>query len=238
MFRVKTLIAATALSFTSLGASASTIDFETIPDGAASAGQVISDQFLSSHGVTFSLMNGATGDTIDDGLVLADVGNARTAFPGFKGGDAVIDDDKSVVDDFVLTDNSLTRSGLVNPVLLLQYQTSTAGFSADIIDIDFKEAFEIRIYSDLTGVALLDTYIIKAGDDDTGNGVATQFSFARDEADVRRIEIERLGARNGFFGTGFDNFVTGAVIAPVPLPAGMPLMAGGLGLFALMRRKG
>ncbi len=224
--------AVTLASATSAYASA--IDFETIPGATPSEGLSISDQFLASEGVTFSLANGASP-------VLAETGAPRTAFagpPNDTGSDNPVGGQN--IGSFFLTDDGVL-SGLVSPALIVTYSAPTSAASGVILDIDYDESFAISLYDAPTGGTLLDTITIDAGDPGTGDGIASQWSFARGQADVFRLEFQGTRTAAGGFGLGFDNFdakhAAGAP-ATVPLPETLPLIAGALlGLGLLARRK-
>lgn len=117
-------------------ATASTIDFESIPEALPSDGLIISDQFLDSHGVTFSLEGGGHP-------VLAQVGPPATAFLG-PPGHSVPDSPADGVDlgAFFLTDDG--NVGAPPSPLIVTYDRPVAQASGEIIDIDFSESWLIN----------------------------------------------------------------------------------------------
>ena len=224
-------------------AGAAVIDFETVPGDTPSEGLQITNQFASA-GVTFGLVDGLTGVAVAGGPVIARVGAPITAFDGGAFGDDGIDPvDQARIGDFFLTDDGLTSTGIRNPILVVTYSVASSFFTADILDIDFSETFEIRAYDAVTGGNLLNTINLTTSSPDTNNGIATQVGYNHGSDAILRVEFEGQGnvtPSAGFFGLGFDNFDSGVTVDPtpaVPLPAGLPLLLAGLGgLWALRRR--
>lgn len=229
---LKTLLAGTFC----LGASsalAAPIDFETIPGDTPVEGLQITNQFASTAGVTFSLVDGGTGETVDGGPVLADVGGNRTAFIGAGNvGDGIAAQDVDKIGTFFLTDDGQTTGGLRNPILVATYSVASSFISADILDIDSNETFTIRFYDSVIGGTLLNTINLTTSSPDTGNGRATPVSYDHGSAEILRVEFEGF-IGGSFFGLGFDNFDSGVTIAPpVPLPASLGFLLTGLTGFA------
>ena len=209
---------------------AALIDFETVPGASPSEGLVVSDQFLASNGVSFSLSNGSNP-------VLAEVGGPRTAFagpPSNTGDDNPVDGQN--IGSFFLTDDG-SAAGLSSPALIVTYSAPTQAASGVILDIDFDESFTISLFDAAVGGNLLDAITINAGDVGTGDGIASLWSFMRPTADVLRIEFKGMRTASGAFGLGFDNFDAQNAAAPVPLPAGLPLLITGLAAFGFVSRK-
>lgn len=175
----------------------SLIDFEAIPGETPFEGLAISDQYLLSDGITFSLENG--GDP-----VLAKVGPPATAFggpPNHNGDDTPALNQN--IGSFFLTDDGVL-SGLDAEPLIVSYSPPTAAASGVILDIDFDETFTIdaRDANDNT----LETITITAGDPNTGDGIATRWVLYRASEDIYSIKFEGQRADAGSFGLGFDNF--------------------------------
>lgn len=216
-----TLLIATALTLL-LSASpmqAVLIDFETIPGDTPSEGLEISDQFLTTAGVSFSLDGGGFP-------TLAEVGSPTVAF-------APSDSPASGqgTGSFFLTDTG--SLGNANPpAVVVSYSTPTAIASGVLLDIDFNESWTIEAF-DASDV-LLETISIEAGDPGTGNALATPWSFDRSTNDIASIKLtgSRPGAVN-VFGLGFDNFETGVV----PEPQTALLVGSGLLFLALRQRR-
>jgi len=213
-------------------ANSGTIDFETIPGVAPFEGLLINTQFLASDGVTFSLEGGGSP-------VLAEVGRPRTAFLGFGNvGDTPAPGQG--VGQFFLTDDGLT-SGTAPVALIVDYSVLTASASGVILDIDGttgQENFLIEAFDGAGG--LLAMISIASGDADTGNGIATDWSFNLLSADIASIRCIGTRSGSGFFGLGFDNFDTGVSGATaIRLPAALPLYGTGLAILGFIgwRRK-
>ncbi|MQQ07490.1 VPLPA-CTERM sorting domain-containing protein [Epibacterium sp. SM1979] len=241
---------AAAISFASLmfatSASAASITFEDIAGMPPVDGLEITNQFAATAGVTFGLIDGSTGSALAQGPVLAEVGGPGTAFGGFGGGgDTIAPGSAAQIGNFFLTDDGLGSGGLRNPILVAEYSVASSFISADILDLDFSETFEIRFYDAVTGGNLLNTILLSASSPNTGNGVATTVNYDHGAAEILRVEFEGRSNRAptiGFFGLGFDNFNSGVEIeplppSPIPLPAGLPLMLAGLAGFGVLRAR-
>ena len=223
------------------------ISFEEIAGMAPTDGLEITDQFAATAGVTFSLIDGLTGSVPSSGPMLAEVGGPRTAFEGFGAGDDTIAPSSAAqIGSFFLTDDGLTTGGLQNPILVASYSVASSFITADILDLDFSETFDIRFYDATTGGNLLNTISLSAGSPGTGNGIATSIRYDHGSADILRVEFEGRGNVTpavGFFGLGFDNFDSGVVLAPnppspVPLPASAWMLLAALGgIFKVSRSR-
>lgn len=202
MFAQRHLIAAPcaalALFLSPSAARGEAITFETIPGvGAPTEGMEISDQFLPSAGVSFSLEGGGFPR-------IAQVGGPATAFngpPTNTGDDNPLPGQR--IGDYFLTDDGVL-GGLTSPALILSYDSPTNAASGVILDIDFDESFTIEP-RDASG-NVLETITITAGEPDTGDGVATPWSFQRAASDVHSIRFQGARQAAGVFGLGFDNF--------------------------------
>jgi len=175
------------------------IDFEWVPGfGTPWEGLAIDTQFLSTHGVTFVLDTGAAP-------VIADIGGNSTGFFGPPGHTA---GDKPAVGQnlgsYFLTDDGSITGDPVAPPLIVTYDPPTAEASGEIVDIDHDEQFIIEL-RDQFG-AVIDSITITAGDPGTGDGLATPWSFDRDENDVFSIRFVGSRTEAGGFGLGYDNF--------------------------------
>ncbi len=187
-------------------AAAQVIDFETIPGDVPAEGLPIGDQFLASHGVTFSLEGGGTP-------VLAEVGAPITAFQG-PGGAADTPAAGVDIGDFFLTDDGVT--GGAPPPLLITYENPTAGASGLILDVDGTESFLIEARDDLD--AVLEDQLIAAGDSGTGDGAASWWGFQRPQNDIASIRIVGMFEGAFGFGLGFDDFNAAGICPDAPLP--------------------
>ena len=194
------------------------IDFESIPGESPYEGLLISDQFLSTAGVSFSLEGGGFP-------VLAEVGFPMTAF---ELGDTPTPDQGT--GSFFLTDTG-SLSGDTPPAVIISYSIRTGIASGVLLDIDFNEGWTIEAFNS-DGV-LLDTITLNSGDPGTGSALATPWSFNRVRNDISSIRLSGIRPGSaGYFGLGFDNFETGVI----PEPCTSLLFGVGLSIFALRRR--
>jgi hypothetical protein len=201
-------------------AVAGTIDFELVPSiGVPSEGLQISNQYLATEGISFSLEGGGFPR-------IAEVGNPRTAFGSSYGGDTPAPGQE--IGSFFLTDDGVL-SGLQSPALIVTYDTPTAEASGVILDLDFDETFTIQPL-DISG-AILDTITISAGDPDTGDGIATNWLIDRRVNEIYSIRFKGTRQASGAFGLGFDNFNARSA-DPTPPPISNPA-PGTLGILGL-----
>jgi hypothetical protein len=173
------------------------IDFETIPCETPREGLVISDQFSTTTGVSFRLEGGGHP-------VLADVGGDRTAFIGPSDEDGNTNDTVAPgqnVGQYFLTDDGDLDSG--STPLIVTYDPPTAEASGFVLDVDGGETYTIEA-RDANG-DILETVTISDDDPETGDGLATYWSFDRENADI--VSLRFVGEKpSGLFGLGFDNF--------------------------------
>ena len=54
---------------------------------------------------------------------------------------------------------------------------------------------------------------------------------------VSAVQFTAFGRQDGGYSFGFDDIVVGEAVAPIPLPAGLPLLLAGLCGLALLRRR-
>jgi hypothetical protein len=175
------------------------IDFEWVPGfGSPWEGLVIDTQYLSTHGVTFSLDFGVAP-------VVADVGGNTTGFhgpPNHTAGDKPAAGQD--LGGYFLTDDGIASGAPFAPPLIVTYDPPTAEASGEIIDIDHDEQFSIELRDELDSV--METITITAGDPGTGDGLATPWSFSHDDNDVYSIRFVGSRSEAGGFGVGYDNF--------------------------------
>ena len=168
------------------------IDFESIDGAPPTEGDEISDQFVDEFGISFSLEDGTFPR-------IAQVGNPATAFSP-----ADTPQSGQGVGMFFLTDDGVLTFDLDTSPLLVAFQTPTSAASGQVLDIDGGEMFtiEARDASDV----VVETIVIQAGDDGTGDALATFWSFERPQADIYSIRFVGVRTQSGGFGLGFDNF--------------------------------
>ena len=194
------IILLTSCSTTSAGQdedktlSDSTITFENVLGTAPVEGQDISNQFQSTFGITFHLTNGGLPK-------IAEVGAPTAAFESDFGEDTPAPNQDTGL--FFLTDDG-NLSGLTSPALLVTFDVPTSVASGQILDIDFDETFTIEARN--SSDTVLETLTIQAGDEGTGDGIATLWSFDRTSADIASIKFQGTRTTSGSFGLGFDNF--------------------------------
>ncbi len=172
------------------------IDFETVPGvGVPTEGTSISNQYQASDGVSFSLEGGGFP-------VIAEAGSPRTAFAGYPSGAG--DDTPAPgqgVGTFFLTDDGVVEG--IPQALIISYDSPVAAASGVIIDIDGDEAWDVEARNS-SGV-VIDTVSLSSGDPDTGDGIATPWSFSHPFADIDSLRIVYVGEQN-IVGLAFDNF--------------------------------
>ena len=172
------------------------IDFEDIPGvGTPFEGMEISDQYLATDGVTFSLEDGTNP-------VIAEVGAPLTGF-WVNGGDPDTPLPDQGIGQFFLTDDGSVAGAISSP-LIVSYATPTAAASGVVLDMDGDEVFTIEA-RDAAG-NVLQTIVINAGDENTGDAVATPWAFDRASDDVHSIRFSGVRTDGGGFGLGFDLF--------------------------------
>ncbi|MEM6430070.1 MAG: hypothetical protein AAF708_12585, partial [Deinococcota bacterium] len=180
--------------------SDSTITFETVPGDIPKEDLKISNQYEEEFGVTFILGNGNPPQ-------LAEVGSPAVAFGSNEIGGPVQEDTVVPGQDtgmFFLTDDRNNFS-ITEPIILIANLSSpTNAASGQLLDIDLDESIVIEAI-DSNGV-VLDTITIQGGDDNTGDLIATLWSFNRPTADISSIRFTTNVTNRGLFGFGFDNF--------------------------------
>jgi hypothetical protein len=195
---------------------AQTIDFETLPSGAATTdNMLINAQYEAEFGIRFSLVN-QNGEKIGFPRI-AKVGSPLTAFVSCQGDDTP-DSGLGVGDSFLTDDGVLGNSA----DLLIEYISPVSEASGVILDVDARssdpgaiESWIVEAYS--PSGELLSTAIINApqgpdepgceGFNGEGDGSARGFSFLRANPDIASIQFSYTGnAKLGSVGLAFDNF--------------------------------
>lgn len=161
-------------------------------------GTVISDQFLESYGLSFSLEGGGFP-------ILAEVGGQTpSAFGSAWGFDTPDPIDAAFIGSFFLTDDGILQ-GLEATPIILEFSTSIDSFTGCILDMDFGEVFKVEAFNRKNERILLDS--IQDGDPNTGDGRATCWGFKIPscEEPVSKLKFSGKRITNGSFGLGLDN---------------------------------
>jgi len=210
-------------------ANATTINFETVPSETPFEGLVIDTQFQATYGVTFSLEGGGSP-------VLAQVGAPATAFTYISSSGADQPAPGQNVGSFFLTDDGSPSTA--SPLLIVTYDTPVNAASGVVIDIDEGtggtiEAWDVQA-RDESG-SIVDTISLSFGDPNTGDGIATTWSFDRSQDDIFSIRFAYVGTKPSY-GIAFDNFSPSSPAVPVP-PAIWLFGSSLLGLIGIARRR-
>jgi len=236
----------------SSSAYAGLINFETVPNGLPSDQLAISNQYLTDHGVTFSLLNAnnssstpfleAVGNTdVGNGFTYLDnnIPTADKAAPGFE----------AELGNYYLRFTTTDQVSSPVPQLVISYAANayTSAASGQIWDIDahnvnglggraqwLVSAFNASnnlLESQLSPLGLLPR------DAGTLDGRPWTWSFDLANADISEIRISYTGTQLQGIGVGFDNINTHSA-AVVPVPTAIWLFGSGLiGLVGVARQK-
>ncbi len=253
---ISTLTVCLALS---ASASASLIDFETLPGGSSTDDLAITTQYAApaDGGVSFYYYAGtnatpglspnglgamymeATGDDTDNGF-----GYGLSSAPTYQYDfDA---DPTHNLGNFLLRGPAdiNARSPFT---MIIKYSEPTTAFGGEIWDIDANtfgtERWQIKVYgetdtlqpwSDTANPSLLSPDGLPIDDPNTLDGKAWVFGYqAPQNVTIDEVHIVFVGSKESTIGLAFDNFNSTAV----PEPASMGILAmGGLAL-ALRRRR-
>jgi hypothetical protein len=207
------LVIATWASF----AGSQTIDFETLPGGAATTDNMLIDaQYEAEFGVRFSLIDRVTGAHAGFPRI-AKVGSPLTAFVSCQGDDTP-DSGLGVGSSFLTDDGVLGNSA----DLLVEYFSPVREASGIILDVDARsslpgavEGWLIQAFSSSGEVLEFIQIFAPQGPDEPGcdgyngegDGSARGFSFSRINADIASLQFSYIGnAKLGSVGLAFDNF--------------------------------
>ena len=170
------------------------INFENFQNGNSSSEYF--EQIISDYGISFELANGSNP-------VIAQVGEPSEAFFSAFGIDAP--EDPSLIGNFFLTDDGVIDGVEYSP-LLINFTNPIDSVSGIILDLDSDEEFEI-LASDENGNELFYQKLV-AGEDMTGDGIATSWGFNLDgcEGTIHSLRFEGFRS-SGDFGLGLDNFI-------------------------------
>ena len=207
---MKKLITTAAVAALAFGtANAAIVNFE---DSGPEGTPVLPTDF-NDAGVSF---------TSTDGLQIVGTGAPQV---GFFPDDMVEGD--AFGDFFLGTDFDDNETDLT-----ITYLVPVDGLSFDLADIDDSEVFTIEVFA--ADGSLLETRVITAGDENTGNMAVTQVGFSGFGVQIAQVVI--TGRRDsGRLGIAFDNFTTD--FNAIPVPAAAPLFLAGLGGLAAYRRR-
>lgn len=210
-------------------ANAGFVDFETLPGPTSpTEGQGITTQYQSTQGMSFQLLFGGPPIVVASGNPS---GNNWSFQSNYGNGQNVPAPAQSVGSFFLTDPATLTGSGY-SP-LVVTYNSPKLGVGGVILDIDASEAFSVTAYN--ASHVVVDSVALIAGGANTGDGVATPWSFLHGVADIASVEIALTSDNFVPSGFAFDNFTTA-----VPEPSAMWLLAVGsaiLGAWQLKRRK-
>ncbi len=181
-----------------------TLDFETIPGSDPASGVVLSDQYRSTFGVTFSLEGGGHP-------VLAQVGPPREAFLGSGG----VDDNPAPgvdVGDFFLTDDGVL--GRTAPPIILTFDVPIDTFSGCILDMDGNERFEIEARDEDDNIVVSEVIEANSSWPD-GSLQCWGFNLPGCQGVIKTITYRGMRTDGGGFGLGMDQFSFCYTAAPL-----------------------
>ncbi len=172
------------------------ITFEWIPGMEPVEKMEINDQFLNFCGVSFRLSNGESPR-------LAQVGSPRVSFEGVGENK----DDQPAADqsvgNFFLTDDSTLGVGSWD-AFIIDYRVPVSAASAVLLDIDGPEEWVIEAYNESGEV--IDSIMLRSGDENTGDGIASPWFFSMESPVIKSIHIRYTGENPSSVGFALDNF--------------------------------
>jgi hypothetical protein len=213
-------------------ASASMIDFESIPGGVPTDGLSISNQFLEKTGVSFRLAKGTSPVLITSGAA------GSAAFVGHGGAPDTLAPGQPDIGNFFLHDDNSTDT--LPSDLIIEFRDPVAYFSGMILDVDDRggpgTAYEeFRIIARNAAGLSLEQIVISAKDVIVDSDAKAEFfAFNYDESLIHDVVISYTGTVS-YPGFGFDNFYVG--IQPIPEPGSICLLALTAGSSLWYRRK-
>ena len=209
---LKTSVLMVVLASTSVAAQTNLIDFETLPGGASpSEGMAISNQFWTTHGVSFVYTNGTFP------VVAMDRGTRTYAFLNNSNFLTNAVAPLQGTGRFFLTDPDTTNH-TKPPPLIISYRDAVSNASGVMIDIDggpnkTYEAWDLTA-SDAGGQPL-GTIHMRTNSPNAGDATAAPWSF-RSVQGIRSIRIDYVGSKERV-GLAFDNFSPALPVAPPAL---------------------
>jgi len=226
------------------------IDFETVPGGTPSDQLAISSQYLSSSGVSFSLLN---PDTSYSSPFLEAVGDSDPGYgfvytygPGGPTADMAAPGYESELGNYYLRFLQGDQVSVPVSQLIISYTASawTSEASGQIWDIDAhnidsgggRAQWLVEAFDGSGG--FLESLLSPLGElpylPGTLDGRPWTWSFDRASADIAEIRISYTGTQMNNIGVGFDNINTHS--AAVPVPAAVWLFGSSLLALAGMRK--
>lgn len=172
------------------------ITFEWIPGMEPIEKMEINDQYFNFCGVSFRLSNGESPR-------LAQVGSPLVSFEGVGENK---DDQPAAnqhVGNFFLTDDSTLGVGSWD-AFIIDYREPVSAASAVLLDIDALEEWVIEAHNESGEV--IDSIILRSGDENTGDGIASPWSFSMESPVIQSIQIRYTGENRSTVGFALDNF--------------------------------
>ena len=233
------LLAIVAAPLGAGGASANTVDFESLPGGVTEDGVPIGSQYLATHAMAFGLeFDGArvagpsalprlerVGDDDDsDWAFVNDIdSSSEKAMPGYE----------AELGEWTLA----LPTHLPGAALLVQYASPMSAAGAAIWDIDGNpnqgtERWRVDALAfDGSVLASILSPLGESLDDESLNAMPWNFAFERETADIFGLRIAFVGSKTWGIGAGFDHFW-----CAVPEPGTLSLLAVGAALLGAARR--
>jgi hypothetical protein len=237
--------------FVSHTAMAALIDFETVPGATPSDQLVITDQYKSKYGITFSVetisdvgsstikpayLEAVGGGDSGHGFWNSKLSSADKEATGHTGqlGDYFLRIGQAGYAAKKATDQSVS--------LWIEFTSPVSTASAEIWDIDKgskgSEQWKVSAYA--ADGAVLDSGLspkgIRAKDTNSLDGLPWIWNLGSDgKFEIASIQLEFVGTKATGVGLAFDNFTA---VSAVPIPAAVWLFGSGLlGLVGFSRRK-
>jgi len=182
-----------------------TLDFESLPGTEPASGVVLSDQYKSTFGVSFSLEGGGNP-------ILAGVGPPREAFQGPGNGS----DNTAVgvdVGNFFLTDDGILAN-IPAPPIVLTFDIPIDTFGGCILDMDGNERFEIEARDEAGNIVISETIVANPAWGD-GSMQCWGFNLPGCVGVIKTITYRGTRTDGGGFGLGMDYFSFCYTAAPL-----------------------
>jgi hypothetical protein len=232
----KTAVLLMFLTSSAAMAAPGTIDFESVPGGAAADQVAISTQYQTSFGVTFSLSSGGVpfleqvGDTdAGRGFYNNNLGVYDVEAPAFAG---------QLGNYFLRIGTGILQTAPM-PQLIVNYSAPVAAASAQIWDIDGNLSGNEQWLVEAIGSTglVIDSVLSPLGTTEDAlslDGKHWTWSFDHGGlTDIYALRLSFTGSKTAGIGLALDNF---SPAMAVPEPSGWGLMLCGAGLLAVARR--